>query len=403
MGMGRLMAQSGVAMRLCALATLLLGAMSDTMPTKAPAPMSRKLLSSRASATFNQMAQQNQKFVGCSCDSCRGMVARPPAESSGHDTVSLLTCRATSTEGACGDEFCESSCKVHISSVPDANPKCHKKEVASEGLSLAQMREVTRLRTQCPPPQGCSCLCKCPEIVWPPMLPLPFMVPTPQPFFGGGASLIEENAAVEHKKFASQTSPPSLLQVSQSQEHKDSAAAAAAAAQAALQKSAVQDTIIKQTMTFPHREEESEEAKYRRHRRWLNGGGNSDPKLGLVSDEPVYNGPKEPAMVEVDYSYKQGARTFEVEPRRPVAAALQMHESAATSSASAARGNPVPYNVLPPPPGPPPKGPPMRDDFRPGFNVCPAHSPCNCYCHCKAPPASLFSFQPSHDQPVFAG
>eukprot|EP00746_Dinoflagellata_sp_MGD_P165208 gnl/MRDRNA2_/MRDRNA2_94345_c0_seq1.p1 gnl/MRDRNA2_/MRDRNA2_94345_c0~~gnl/MRDRNA2_/MRDRNA2_94345_c0_seq1.p1 ORF type:complete len:1865 (+),score=454.65 gnl/MRDRNA2_/MRDRNA2_94345_c0_seq1:62-5656(+) len=234
MGMGRKMAHSSIAMRLCALGTMLLGVMSDSMPAKAPAPMSRKLLSSRATATFNQMAQQNQKFAGCSCDSCRGMVGRPPAESSGHDTVSLLTCRATTTEGACGDEFCESSCKVQISSVPDANPKCHKKEVASEGLSLAQMREVTRLRTQCPPPQGCSCLCKCPEIVWPPMLPLPFMVPTPQPFFGGGASLLEENAVVEHKTVASQTSPPSLLQVGQSQEHKDSAGAAAAAAQAAM-------------------------------------------------------------------------------------------------------------------------------------------------------------------------
>jgi hypothetical protein len=233
------------------------------------------------------------------------------------------------------------------------------------------------------------------------------MVPTPQPVFGGGASLLEESAHV-HKQTAMQTSPPSLLQVGAlSQDQKRNVAAAAAAAQAALQqaalqKSAVQDTIIKQTTTFVHHEDESEEARYRRHRRWLNGGGNSNPKLGLVSDKPVFDRPKEPAMVEVDYSFQQ-ARTYEVEPRRPVAAALQTHESAATASASAYQGNPVPYNVLPPPPGPPPKMPPTRHDFRPGFNVCPAHSPCNCYCHCKAPPASMMAFQPSHDQPIFEG
>merc|ERR1719162_1022370 len=105
----------------------------------------------------------------------------------------------------------------------------------------------------------------------------------------------------------------SLLEVgAQSQETRNSAAAAAAqaalhkgsmgsvsnaaAAQAALQKSAVQDSIVKQTVTFIHHEDESEEVRYRRHRRWLQGGGNSNPKKSLVGNTEK--------LVEVDYAFR---------------------------------------------------------------------------------------------------
>jgi hypothetical protein len=242
------------------------------------------------------------------------------------------------------------------------------------------------------------------------------MVPTPQPIFNG---FIQESAGVEREQ--NQTTPMSLLEVgAKSQERKAVSAAAAAAqaalqkasvgsistvaaAQAALQKSAVQNSIIKQTVTFPHHEYESEEARQRRHRRWLMGGGNSDLKKGLAMDPP---------LVEVDYAFSQQAtyphssQEYDVAPRRPVAAALQTqtHESAATASHETQENlmKQQPYNMLPPPPGPPPKGPPMRHDFRVG-NVCPAHAPCNCYCHCKAPPASLQNWKPTHDQPHFEG
>merc|ERR1719159_619382 len=42
----------------------------------------------------------------------------------------------------------------------------------------------------------------------------------------------------------------------------------------------------------------------------------------------------------------------------------------------------APINLLPPPPAPP--LPPMPKDFR--GQPCPENSPCNCYCHCRAPP-----------------
>lgn len=346
-----------------------LGATSDLMPVEAPAPRDRELLSPTVPLAFEQKAQQTKRASGCSCDACRGMVAHPPAD--GHDIISLLTCRAADREGSCGDDFCESSCKVHISSMPDASPRCREKAHLAESLSLAQLREVTRLRTSCGPPQPCTCACICPEIVWPPLLGPPFMVPTPQPFFG----LIQESADAHKQK---RDAPMSLLEVSTNSREQtaDSAAAsAAAAAQAALQKSAVQKSIVEQTTMFVHHKEDSEEARYMRHRRWLEGGGDAGFK-GLVAER-----------------------------KRPVAAAIQTHESAATASHDTQHNllKQNPYMMLPPPPGPPPKGPPMRHDFRPGFNVCPAHAPCNCYCHCKAPPDRLMNFKPSHDQPIFTG
>lgn len=391
-----MMAQSSMAVCLWALGALLCGAMSESMPTRAPAPTSRQLLSTRAATAFNQMAQQKNEAEECSCENCHGVVGRPPAEGGDHDTVSLLKCRSENAEGNCGDTFCENSCKVKVSSAPDAKPRCGRKD-EKEGLSLAQLREVTRLRSSCPPPQACTCACNCPEIVWPPLLAPPFGVPTPQPFFGGGA-LIQESAETHT---TAPTVATSLLEVGDVSNERKSISAAAAA-QAALQKSAVQDTIIKQTTAFVHHEDESFEARQRRHRRWLNGGGNSNPKAGLVQVERVAD-----KLVEVDYAFHQPAqgRMYDVEPRRPVAAALQTSMaasmSAVTASMSALKGNPAPYNMLPPPPGPPPKGPPMRHDFRVG-NVCPAHAPCNCYCHCKAPPGSSYvNFKPSHPQPIF--
>lgn len=424
-------------MHLVLLGAMLHSAWSDMMPTQAPAPRSsRKLFSPEAPTlqpvVFNQMAQQSQseaqqsRSEGCSCDACRGMVGRPSTEGGDHDIVSLLTCRAAEVGGACGDDFCENSCKVHISSVPDAKPRCREKGIVTEGLNLAQMREVTRLRNRCGPPQACKCKCICPEIVWPPFVGPAFAVPTPQPFFGGGASLIQESAGV--KRQINATAPTSLLELgAQSQKQLFSASSAADAARAAAakalqkastgsisavatanaasQKSAVVNSIVKQTILFSHHEVLSEEERRRQHRRWLQGGGNSNPKLGIVADPPV-------ADVEVDYAFHQPAdylpgRSFEVQPKRPVAAALQTRETSFTASAAAEahmlKGNPMPYMVLPPPPGPPPKGPPMRHDFR-GGEVCPAHSPCNCYCHCKAPPGSSYmNWKPSHDQPIFEG
>jgi len=379
---------------------MLLCALSDVMPMQAPAPTGRKLLSRRGPAVFDQMASRKTKAAGCSCDACHGQVARPTANVS-HDIVSLLTCRAANMEGSCGDDFCETSCKVHISSEPDAKPKCREKASIGEGLSLAQMREVTRLRTSCPPPQACSCACICPEILYPPQLPLPFLLPTPQPVFSGGASLLQVGTETqEHMAVSAAAAAQAALQ-------KASAASisAVAASEAALQKSAAQNSIIKQTWTFPHHEEMSEEERYRQHRRWLQGGGNSDPSKGLAVEHPQEpTKAEDTAMVEVDYSFHQ-AQTYEVVPKRPVAAVLQTHESAATASLSTQQGNPMPYNMLPPPPGPP--AAPVfvnRHDFRPGFNVCPAHSPCNCYCHCKAPPDGKYmNWKPTHDQPIFEG
>eukprot|EP00747_Dinoflagellata_sp_TGD_P163834 gnl/TRDRNA2_/TRDRNA2_182960_c0_seq1.p3 gnl/TRDRNA2_/TRDRNA2_182960_c0~~gnl/TRDRNA2_/TRDRNA2_182960_c0_seq1.p3 ORF type:complete len:174 (+),score=40.89 gnl/TRDRNA2_/TRDRNA2_182960_c0_seq1:124-645(+) len=45
----------------------------------------------------------------------------------------------------------------------------------------------------------------------------------------------------------------------------------------------------------------------------------------------------------------------------------------------------APLNMLPPPP--PPPTPPPPPDFR--GQPCPENPPCNCYCHCKAPPPGL--------------
>jgi len=376
----------------------LLCVLSDMKPTQAPVPTGRKLLSRRGPVAFDQMASSASRTAGCSCDACHGVLARPTAnvthDGRPHDVVSLLTCRATNAEGSCSDDFCENSCKVHISSQPDARPKCQDKASIAEGLSLAQMREVTRLRASCPPPQGCSCACICPEILYPPQLPLPFMVPTPQPMFGGGASLLQVGTQSQERETVSAAAAVQAAL----QKASAGSISGAATAEAALQNSAVQNSIVKQTWTFPHHEEESEEVKYRRHRRWLQGGGNSDPRKGLVGEQPMPTKVEDTAMVEVDYAFRQG-QTYEVVPKRPVAAALQ------ESHQSFQKGNPVPYNVLPPPPGPP--AAPVfvnRHDFRPGFNVCPAHSPCNCYCHCKAPPDGKYmNWKPTHDQPIFEG
>merc|ERR1719389_757816 len=109
-------------------------------------------------------------------------------------------------------------------------------------------------------------------------------------------------------------------------------------------------------------------------------------------------------MVEIDYAFTQ-QQSYPVEPKRPIAAVLQTHESAATASRETQQNllKQQPYLMLPPPPGPPPKLPPTRHDFR-GGEVCPAHAPCNCYCHCKAPPDGKYqNWQPSHPQPVFDG
>lgn len=120
----------------------------------------------------------------CSCSECHALVGRP-ASAEGADTVSLLTCRADDAGASrCGGDFCETECKAVVPSKENHTAECRPKDHPStKGLSLAQMKVATALRTECIPPPPCTCSCFCPEIVYPVPPPLPPAYPTPQPFF----------------------------------------------------------------------------------------------------------------------------------------------------------------------------------------------------------------------------
>lgn len=297
-----------------------------------------------------------------SCSMCHGVVSRPSAH--GADVVSLLTCRATESDKD-ADEFCERECRVVVPSKPSNSPKCQVKTSEAKGLSLAQLRETSRLRTHCAPPQPCACVCNCPEIVWPPQPPLPPMYPTPQPHF-------------------------TFLQESQSSQE--------VAAQDALP--AGWDSTLDPATGKTYYYNEATGV-----RQW---------------DRPA----NQPSLVE-----EAGPFQAPVASPRRLASALQMGTGAGASMRAGRRflrsgrarrfgrfrrgrrgrgrlsrdgQNPQPYLLLPPPPAPP--APPMpftlRKDFRP--QPCPENAPCNCYCHCRRPPDALMTWKPSHDQPVIS-